>query len=183
MIDIHNAKQVAWSEMGEATRAEIVRQESCGAVSEWLHYSGWKANDTSLFLRDEGVYRILIGTEVPPISTRPSDEMDLTQLCKPQGLWHKDTRDEMERWGHGWELYTRAGWTSVRTKCYFHISYAVLRAKPAPAPNRIERLVFIAYNGGTLFDNEYALVAAHALIKTMQGGDPKLLAAYNDAIK
>ena len=59
------------------------------------------------------------------------------------------------------------------------ISYCY-RAKPAPKPNLIERTT-----GHCLYppNTKTALLAAHALIATMQGGDPVLRKAYEEVIK
>jgi len=179
MIDIHNENQVLWRKMSEAMQDEIIRQESCGAIIEWIGFNGWRETNTPAAGRSVQAYRIRPGTEVPPLSTRPNDEMDLTQLCKPFMALHPETVAALKAWEHGVEfLFSDGEWFEVCEE--IRSPGACYRAMPVPKPNLIER-------EGSSWELSsltlIALIAAHALIQTMQGGDPKLRAAYDDAIK
>jgi len=182
MIDIHNENKVRWNEMSEAMQDEIIRHESCGAIIEWIGFNGWMKTNTPSAARQCQAYRIRPGTEVPPLSTRPSDEMDLTQLCKPFIVLHPETVAALKAWEHGveflcsdgnWIILQNPSW--MRGSCY--------RAMPAPTLNLIERVGSTSGQTSTVHHLWEALIAAQALIETMDHGDPALLAAYNEAIK
>ena len=76
----------------------------------------------------------IIGRATSSASTRPVDEMDLTQICKPFGMLHADTRVALQAWPHGMECFQdecfQDWWehpeTDVPSNAFTY------RAKPAP---------------------------------------------------
>ena len=179
-MDIYNESNIQWSDMKEDTKADIQHTANlfkC-SVLEYRAYGEWRQVINPAGWYSNNVYRIRPGTEKP---LRPVDEMDLTQLCKPQGLWQKETRDEMESWEHGWESYTSDGWSFMPYRPSLCATHAVIRAKPAPEPNLIER------EGKKEIVDGYALWvaldAAHNLITTMTGGHLDKIQEYERAIK
>ena len=187
MIDIHNEVSTSWGNMPQDVREEIIRQESLGGLTECFDpfsKDKWKPNTEPANSRALNCYRIRPGTEVPPASTRPADEMDLTQLCKPFGLLHAETREALLEWPHGWTWFTGStSWESLVEPCWSPSS--TYRAKPAPKPNLIERGRIEPFHFAFADPTPiwYALDAADALIATMSGGDPDLRKAYDEAIK
>ena len=78
-------------------------------------------------------------SERDSMTDRPADEMDLTQNNKAFGLLHPETQAAFNAWPHGVDVYQGDDvWTNP-TLPYRrpHLTY---RAKPAPAPNLIERV-------------------------------------------
>ena len=186
MIDIHNEVSTSWGNMPQDVREEIIRQESLGGLTECFDpfsKDRWKPNTEPANSRALNCYRIRPGTEVPPASTRPADEMDLTQLCKPVMFWHPETMAAMRAWQHGWVYLTDDGplWQPIQNPGWARAK--TYRAKPAPAPNLIEREGNLPISASSKFVLWQALRAAHALIATMSGGDPELRKAYEEAIK
>lgn len=176
-MDIYNTARIAWQNMDEATKAEIVRQQSLGAACEFLGGSGcWNRANSNLSDWRLGIYRIKPGTA---IYYRPADETDLTQLCKPVMALHPETVAALKAWKHGWEALSSVGvWYSPKEPPLWLFG-SCYRAKTAPS--LIERITT-----GQLYQSDHfvkALLAAHAFIKTIQGGDPALRKAYEEAIK
>ena len=115
-----------------------------------------------------------------PLSTRPADELDLTKLTRICGEWHPETRAAMEAWPHEYEL-AEDGWQPMcmNPEWQFGTCY---RAKPAPTPNLIGRHK-MKLSCDIIADLWEGLSAANDLIATMQGGDPDLWAAFEEAIE
>ena len=185
MIDIHNEARVEWWRVDDATKAEITRQECLGAIVNALSNitGSWITSQTyaSRGNRYHDAYRIQPGTEVLPAFTRPYDEMDLTQLSRPFGLLHSETQAALREWQHGLNLLcTDGGWRKCTGRPTFTVT-TCYRARPAPKPNMIDRIV----TGQPCESDDFveAIFAAHALIATMSGGDPDLRKAYDEAIK
>ena len=182
MIDIHNEARVAWWRVGDATKAEIQRQHLAGAKVDFHYHplKGWAGVVHGVPIwAGLSAYRIHPGTEVPPASTRPADEMDLTQLCKPFGLLHAETQAALREWPHGRQWFDGSAWHQSSG----FTAAGTYRARPAPKPNLIERSIW--ETDPSTFQGKYAtaLRAAHTLIATMSGGDPDLRKAYDEAIK
>jgi len=179
MIDIHNEARVAWRQVDDATKAEIQRQHLAGAKVDFHYHpvKGWAGVVHGVPIwADLIAYRIRLGTEALPAFMRPADEMDLTALSRPLGLLHAETQAALREWRHGWLWFDGLLWH----ECLNFGGGGTYRAKPAPAPNLIERQRdFFTFPSDTVI----ALSAAHALIATMSGGDPDLRKAYEEAIK
>ena len=121
-------------------------------------------------------------SERDSMTPRPDDEMDLTQNNKAFGLLHHETKRAFEEWPHGVEVYLNYGaWTNPTLPHWRpHLTY---RAKPAPAPNLIERVGNEPSSTARDYALWLALREAAALMATMSGGDADKRAAYEEAIK
>jgi hypothetical protein len=183
-VDIFNKALVLWDNLDSKLKAEFFRQERLGAESEFYSFSCnvWYLVNIQCKLRATGVYRVKPGTEKPLPTTRPTDELDLLQLCKPVLAWHPETLSAMKAWTHGWKLLTTNGvWVSIEVSswekgfCY--------RAKAEVKQNLIHREGLKSSYKADSYKLWVALDKADRLIKTMTGGDPKLKAAYEKEIE
>jgi hypothetical protein len=121
-------------------------------------------------------------SERDSMTPRPDDEMDLTQNKKAFGLLHHETKRAFEEWPHGVEVYLNDGaWTNLTLPHWR--PHRTFRAKPAPAPNLIERVGNEPSSTGREHTLWLALHAAHALIATMSDGDAQKRASYEWLIK
>ena len=116
------------------------------------------------------------------VTPRPDDEMDLTQNVKAHGLLHPETQAAFKAWPHGVEVYLNDGaWTNLTLPHWRpHLTF---RAKPAPAPNLIERVGNEPSSTAREYALWLALREAAALMATMSGGDPHKRARYEWLIK
>ena len=121
-------------------------------------------------------------SERDSMTPRPDDEMDLTQNKKAFGLLHHETKRAFEEWPHGVEVYLNDGaWTNLTLPHWRpHLTF---RAKPAPAPNLIERVGNEPSSTAREYALWLALREAAALMATMSGGDPHKRARYEWLIK
>ena len=121
-------------------------------------------------------------SERDSMTDRPDDEMDLTSLCKPFGLLHPDTQAAFDAWPHGVDVYQGDDVWANPTLPHWrpHLTY---RAKPAPAPNLIERVGNEPSSTAREYALWLALREAAALMATMSGGDPYKRARYELFIK
>ena len=180
MIDIHNEAHLIWRDMDDDTKKEIKRQHSFGAKMD-LNYGeemGWEGvTHQEPIWAKYTAYRVRPGTEVLPAFMRPADEMDLTKLCKPFGLLHAETQAALHEWPHGRQWFDGSAWHQSSG----FAAAGTYRAKPAPKPNLISRIV----TGQPCQSDDFveALIAAADLIATMSGGDAELRKAYDEAIK
>ena len=116
------------------------------------------------------------------VTPRPDDEMDLTQNVKAHGLLHPETQAAFKAWPHEVEVYLSDGVWREQLNPY-RLPHLTYRAKPAPAPNLIERVGNEPSSTGREHTLWLALHAAHALIATMSDGDAQKRASYEWLIK
>lgn len=179
MIDIFNEARTSWRNMGDATKAEIERQEKAGATVQWywLAPGKWVTDQSLRATRLHLSYRIEPGTEVPPMSTRPEAERDIHNLTTPPAFLHDAIWDELDAWDRGWEYWDGKEWKMWRGPIHRGVPCPIRAVRHKPdLIERIKKRNFPAYD-----DVCAALLVADALIRDFDNADNRK--AYEEAKK